>query len=130
MDCFVYVFVLFLKFYFYFWSLYLGLCWCVWAFSSCGECGLLSSAVPWLPTAVAFSRCAARALAVQASAVQPAGSVVVAHWLNCSAACGIFSDHGLNLCSPHWQEILNPWTTRETLRSWTLNNIFLLFLGS
>ena len=130
MDCFVYVFVLFLKFYFYVWSLYLGLCWCVWAFSSCGECGLLSSAVPGLPTAVAFSRCAARALAVQASAVQPAGSVVVAHWLNCSAACGIFSDHGLNLCSPHWQEILNPWTTREILRSWTLNNIFFFFLGS
>ena len=102
----------------------------MWAFSSCGECGLLSSAVPGLPTAVAFSRCAARALAVQASAVQPAGSVVVAHWLNCSAACGIFSDHGLNLCSPHWQEILNPWTTREILRSWTLNNIFVLFLGS
>ena len=130
MDCFVYVFVLFLKFYFYFWSLYLGPCCCVWAFSSCGECGLLSSTVPGLLIAVAFFRCAARALAVQASAVQPTGSVVVAHGLNWSAACGIFPDHGLNRCPLHWQGMLNPWTTREILRSWTSNNIFHLFLGS
>ena len=32
-------------------------------------------------------------------------SVVVAHGLSCSAACGIFPDQGLNLCSisRHWQ---------------------------
>ena len=30
-------------------------------------------------------------------------SVVVAHKLSCSAACGIFPDQGLNLCSQHWQ---------------------------
>ena len=30
-------------------------------------------------------------------------SVVVAHGLRCSAACGIFLDQGLNLCPLHWQ---------------------------
>ena len=32
-----------------------------------------------------------------------AGSVVVAHGLSCSAACGIFPDRGSNPCSLHWQ---------------------------
>ena len=32
-----------------------------------------------------------------------AGSVVVAHWLSYSAACGIFPDHGSNLCPLQWQ---------------------------
>ena len=31
------------------------------------------------------------------------GSVVVAHGLSCSAACGIFPDQGSNLCPLHWQ---------------------------
>ena len=31
-----------------------------------------------------------------------AGSVVVAHGLSCSAACGIFPDQGLNPCPLHW----------------------------
>ena len=31
------------------------------------------------------------------------GSFVVAHWLSCSEACGIFQDCGLNLCPLHWQ---------------------------
>ena len=30
-------------------------------------------------------------------------SVVVAHGLSCSAACGIFLDQGSNLCLLHWQ---------------------------
>ena len=30
------------------------------------------------------------------------GSVVVAHRLSCSAACGIFLDQGSNLCPLHW----------------------------
>ena len=38
-----------------------------------------------------FSSCGARA------------SVVVAHGLSCSVACGIFPDQGLNLCPLHWQ---------------------------
>ena len=32
-----------------------------------------------------------------------AGSVVVAHGPNCSAACGIFPDQGSNPCPLHWQ---------------------------
>ena len=31
------------------------------------------------------------------------GSVVVAHGLSCSAACGIFPDQGSNPCPLHWQ---------------------------
>ena len=30
------------------------------------------------------------------------GSIVVAHGLGCSTACGIFLDQGLNLCLLHW----------------------------
>ena len=35
------------------------------------------------------------------STVRP--SVVVAHGLSCSVACGIFPDQGLNPCLLHWQ---------------------------
>ena len=35
-------------------------------------------------------------------ALEP-GSVVVAHRLSCSMACGIFPDQGLNPCPLHWQ---------------------------
>ena len=35
--------------------------------------------------------------------LQSAGSVVVAHGLSCSAACGIFPDQGLNPSPLHWQ---------------------------
>ena len=31
------------------------------------------------------------------------GSVVVAHGLSCSTACGIFLEQELNLCPLHWQ---------------------------
>ena len=33
----------------------------------------------------------------------PLGSVVVAHGLSCSAACGIFPNQGSNPCPLHWQ---------------------------
>ena len=36
------------------------------------------------------------------------GSVVVAHELSCSAACGIFPDQGLNPCPLHWQADSQP----------------------
>ena len=51
----------------------LGLCCCLWAFSSCGEQGLLFVVVLGLLIAVA-SRCRAQALDGQAS-------VVMVHWL-------------------------------------------------
>ena len=31
------------------------------------------------------------------------GSIVVAHWLSCSTACGIVPDQGSNPCLLHWQ---------------------------
>ena len=47
-----------------------------------------------------------------------AGSVTVACGPSCSAACGIFSDQGLNLCLLHWQvdpSPLNTWETQKHL---------------
>ena len=80
----------------------LGLCCCPRAFSSCGAgaplcCGARASHCS------GFSCCRAQALGMQASVVaarglQSAGSVVVAHGLSCSTACGIFPDQGSNLC--------------------------------
>ena len=40
---------------------------------------------------------------VVARGLWSAGSVVVAHRLRCSAACGIFPDQGSNPCPLHWQ---------------------------
>ena len=64
---------LFLKRVIYLWAV-LGLHCCTWAFSSCGVQGLLSRLLIGV------------------------GSVVVAHRLNCSIACGIFQNQGLNWC--------------------------------
>ena len=40
---------------------------------------------------------------VVARGLWSAGSVVVAHGLSCSMACGIFPDRGSNPCPLHWQ---------------------------
>ena len=40
---------------------------------------------------------------VVARGLQSAGSMVAAHGLSCSAACGIFPDQGSNPCPLHWQ---------------------------
>ena len=73
----------------------LGLRCRAWAFSSCGERGLLFVAVRRLLIVVA-------SLAAE-HGLKSAGSVVVAHGLSCSAACGIFPDQGSNPCPPYWQ---------------------------
>ena len=112
------LFFFFLNKFIYFIYLFLaalGLCCCVRAFSSCGERGLLFVAVHRLLIAVA-SLVAEHGLqahglqqlwhmgsAVVARGPQSAGSVVVAHGLSCSAACGIFPDQGSNPCPLHWQ---------------------------
>ena len=53
------------------------------------------------------SRCAglslSRPLPLRSTGSRCAGSVLVAHGLSCSVACGIFPDQGSNLCSLHWQ---------------------------
>ena len=49
------------------------------------------------------SSCGAWVSVVVARGLWSTGSVVVAHGLSCSAACGIFPDQGLNPCPLHWQ---------------------------
>ena len=72
----------------------LGLCCCVRALSSCSEQGLLFVAAPqFLIAVVSHGRAWAGTLA----------SVVVAHGLSCSTACGIFLDQGSNPCTLRWQ---------------------------
>ena len=72
----------------------LGLRFCARAFSSCGEQGLSFIVVHGLLIAVA-------SLVVEHGLTW--ASVVVAHGLHCSAACGIFLDQGSNPCPLHWQ---------------------------
>ena len=66
----------------------------VWAFSSCGERGLLSSWGAQACHCGGFSCCAAQALGWMGfsscgSQTLQHGSIVVAHRLSCSVACGI-----------------------------------------
>ena len=49
-----------------------------------------------------------QASAVADSGLDGTGSVVVAHRLGCSMACGIFLDQGLNPCLLHWQAYSSP----------------------
>ena len=58
------------------------------------------------------SRCTglslSRPLSLQSTGSRCAGSVIVAHGLSCSAACGIFPDQGPNPCPLHWQADSQP----------------------
>ena len=58
------------------------------------------------------SRCAglslSRSLLLRSTGSRRTDSVVVAHRLSCSAACGIFPDQGLNPCPLHWQADSQP----------------------
>ena len=58
------------------------------------------------------SRCAglslSRPLLLRSTGFRRAGSVVVAHGLSCSAACGILPDQGSNPCPLHWQADSQP----------------------
>ena len=83
----------------------LGLRFCARAFSSCGERGPLFIAVRG-PLTIAASLVAEHRL--QTRRLSSCGSVVVAHGPNCSAACGIFPDQGLNPCLLHWQADSQP----------------------
>ena len=90
--------------YLFFYLFYLWLCWVfvsVWGLSLVAASGSHSS-----------SRCAglslSRPLLLWSTGSRRAGSVVVAHGLSCSAACGIFPDQGSNLCPLHWQADSQP----------------------
>ena len=73
----------------------LGLRFCARAFSSCGKWGPLFIAVR-------------RPLLLRSTGSRRAGSVIVAHGLSRSAACGIFPDQGSNPCPLHWQADSRP----------------------
>ena len=49
-----------------------------------------------------------RPLLLQSTGSRRTGSVVVAHMLSCSAACGIFPDQGSNPCPLYWQADSQP----------------------
>ena len=49
-----------------------------------------------------------RPLLLRSPGSRRAGSVIVAHGPSCSAACGIFTDQGSNLCPLHWQADSQP----------------------
>ena len=58
------------------------------------------------------SRCAGLSLSwplpLRSTGSRRAGSAAVAHGPSRSAACGIFPDRGMNLCSLHWQADSQP----------------------
>ena len=58
------------------------------------------------------SRCTglslSRPLLLRSTGSGRTGSVVVAHGLSCSTACGIFPDQGSNPCPLHWQADFQP----------------------
>ena len=97
--------LLFLKLFIYFWLHWvfvavhgLSLVAASGGYSSLWCAGLLRWLLLLLSTGsrcMGFSSCGSRAL--------EQGSVVVAHGLSCSAACGIFLDQGSNPCPLHWQ---------------------------
>ena len=70
----------------------LGLHCCAWAFSSCRERRLLFVAVRGLLIVVASLVAEHSLLACGLQQLWHVGSVIVAHGLSCSAACGIFLD--------------------------------------
>ena len=49
-----------------------------------------------------------RPLLLRSTGSRRAGSVIVAHGLSCSAACGTFPDQGSNPCPLHWQADSQP----------------------
>ena len=68
----------------------------MWAFSSCGQQGLLSSCGAWASHCSGFPCCRAQAPGLR-------GAVVVEHGLSFLVACGIFPDQGSNLLPLRWQ---------------------------
>ena len=84
----------------------LGLRCCVRAFSSCGQPGPPSDCG-------VSSYCKALALAHELRSLQHTSSVVGAHGLSCSAACGIFPTRDPTCVSCIGRQILIHCTTRE-----------------
>ena len=95
----MYLFI-FIYLFIYLFLAVLGLRFCAWAFSSCGEQGHSSSRC--------MSLSLLRPLLLRSTGSRGAGSVVTAHGPRCSAAHGIFPDQGSNPCPLHWQADSQP----------------------
>ena len=87
--------------------LFIYLFWLCWVFVSVRGLPLVAAS-----GSHSSSRCAglsqSRPLLLQSTGSRHAGSVVVAHGLSCSTACGIFPDQGSNPCPLHWQADSQP----------------------
>ena len=96
--------------------------------STCSDWGLLCSCGVQASRCSGFFRCEAGArarrlqqrqhtgLVVVAPGLRRTGSVVVAHGLSCSMACGIFPDQRSNPWLLHWQADSLPLSHRVTLK--------------
>ena len=86
-------------------------------FSSCGAwasyCGGFFCYGAWAPGHAGFSSWGSRAPQLQFPGSR-AHSIVEAHGLDCSMACGLFPNQGSNLCLLHWQADSLPLSPRET----------------
>ena len=108
--------ILFFSFIYAFNLAALGLCCCTWAFSSCGEQGLLFVAVrerligvvPLLAEYGLEGAQVAHGLRGGGVCAWSAGSAAVLPKLSRHTAYGVFLDQGLNLCLPHWQSEFQP----------------------
>ena len=105
---------LFFKLWVYFIYLFIYL-WLCWVFVSVRGLSLVAAS-----GGHSSSRCAglslSRPLLLQSTGSRRAGSVVVAHGLSCSAACGILPDQGSNLCPLHWQADSQPLRHQGSLK--------------
>ena len=79
----------------------LGLHCCAWAFSSCGEQGILFVAVRRLLIAMTSLVAGVWASVVVVPRLESTGSITVAHALSYSAAHEIFPDQESNPCLLH-----------------------------
>ena len=95
----IYIYFLLINLFIYFW-----LCW---VFVSVRGLSLVAAS-----GGHSSSRCTgvslSRPLLLWSTGSRRTGSVVVAHGLSCSAACGIFPDQGSNPCPLHWQADSQP----------------------
>ena len=76
----------------------LGLCCSIWAFSSCGDLGLLFIEMQGILAMASLAGLQVHRF----QQLQHLGSVTVAPRLSCFVACGIFPDQGLNWYPLHW----------------------------
>ena len=121
------LFILCIYFYYYYFLAVLGLCffflfffliskasffkfiylWLCWVFVSVRGLSLVAAS-----EGHSSSRCAglslSRRLLLRSTGSRRAGSVVVAHGLSCSVACGILPDQGSNPYPLHWQADSQP----------------------